>query len=161
MSRASSDDEGYAVYEITNLVADLGAASGASYLDYQHTYLEQKVEDELNELFESSKKDAEDDESVTAISVRAYKEAERFLLYIINKTSIPDIMPLDDGGISFEWRQGNEKIFTMSIYGDGHYIYSGIFAANDRERGTKRFLRMAPWCSRELLNILKEHFPNV
>ena len=48
---------------------------------------------------------------------------------------MPDIMWLEDGGVGFEWRKGSEKIFTMSVYGDGTIIYGGILGNKNKISG--------------------------
>ena len=47
-------------------------------------------------------------------------------------------MPLDNGEIGLEWREG-EKIFTLSFGGDGHIVFAGIFGEESQARGILTF----------------------
>ena len=71
---------------------------------------------------------------------------ERFLK-VVNKFDagasghairFPDIMPLDNGEIGLEWREG-QKTFTLSFSGDGHIVFAGIFGAESKARGIFTF----------------------
>ena len=50
----------------------------------------------------------------------------------------PDMMPLDNGEIGLEWREG-QKIFTLSFSGDGHIVFAGIFGTESKVRGILTF----------------------
>ena len=50
----------------------------------------------------------------------------------------PDMMPLDNGEIGLEWREG-QKIFTLSFGGDGHIVFAGIFSTESKVRGILTF----------------------
>ena len=52
----------------------------------------------------------------------------------------PDMMPLDNGEIGLEWREGG-KIFTLSFGGDGHVVFAEIFGTESKVRGILAFSR--------------------
>ena len=86
------------------------------------------------------------DPELDAIPETAYKDVGRFLTFayasdygtIGRFVSLADIMPLDDGEIGIEWREG-QKIFTLSFAGDGHIVFAGIFGAENHARGILTF----------------------
>ena len=86
------------------------------------------------------------DPELNAIPDTAYKDVETFLkkINISNYgvhgqiVPLPDIMPLDNGEIGIEWREG-QKIFTLSFGGDGHIVFAGIFSEESQARGILTF----------------------
>lgn len=74
------------------------------------------------------------DKELDVIPETAYKDVDKFLKTIHKFIPFPDIMPLDNGEICLEWREG-QKIFTLSFGGDGHIVFAGIFGANHQARG--------------------------
>ena len=78
------------------------------------------------------------DQELDAIPETAYKDVERFLKTVNKFVPLPDMMPLDNGEICLEWRNG-EKIFTLSFGGDGHIVFAGIFGVNHQARGILTF----------------------
>ena len=63
----------------------------------------------------------------------------RFLKTTINKlVPLPEIMPLNNGEICLEWREG-QKIFTLSFGGDGNIVFAGVFGEENHARGILTF----------------------
>lgn len=81
-----------------------------------------------------------------AIPEAAYKDVEGFFNAIdISDYGVlgqimplPDVMPLNNGAIGLEWREG-QKIFTLSFGGDGHIVFAGIFSTESQTRGIFTF----------------------
>ena len=81
-----------------------------------------------------------------AIPDAAYEDVKRFFQAIdISDYGVlgqiiplPDVMPLNNGAIGLEWREG-QKIFTLSFAGDGHIVFAGIFSAENHARGILTF----------------------
>ena len=86
------------------------------------------------------------DPELDAIPETAFEDVERFLKAVnVSDGSafghvlrFPDMMPLDNGEIGLEWREG-QKIFTLSFGGDGYIVFAGIFGAESKARGILTF----------------------
>ena len=78
------------------------------------------------------------DQELDAIPETAYEDVDRFLKMTNKFVPLPDMMPLDNGEICLEWREG-QKIFTLSFGGDRHIVFAGIFGANHQARGILTF----------------------
>ena len=74
------------------------------------------------------------DSDLDAIPEAAYEDVDRFLKTTNKFVPLPEIMPLDNGEICPEWREG-QKIFTLSFGGDRHIVFAGIFSAESQARG--------------------------
>ena len=78
----------------------------------------------------------------------AFKDVERFMK-ALNRAYIgafgqvvhfPQMMALNNADIGLEWRDG-QKMFTMSIGGDGHIVFAGVFGPQSKIRGVFTFTR--------------------
>lgn len=106
----------------------------------------QHIEKVLQEVRVEAEEERGIDPELDAIPETAYKDVSRFLRFayasdygtIGRFVSLADIMPLDDGEIGIEWREG-QKIFTLSFAGDGHIVLVGIFGAENHARGILTF----------------------
>ena len=86
------------------------------------------------------------DPELDAIPETAFDDVERFLKTVNQSDGgtfghtvrFPDMMPLDNGEIGLEWREG-QTIFTLSFGGDGHIVFAGIFSAESKARGIFTF----------------------
>ena len=88
------------------------------------------------------------DPKVEPIPRSAFKDVEKFMK-AVNKAYIrafghvvhfPEMMPLNNADIGLEWRDG-QKIFTLSIGGDGHVVFAGVFGPQSKIRGVFTFTR--------------------
>ena len=110
--------------------------------DFDSQHIEQALQIVQTEAEEERRLDPELD----AIQETAYKDVGRFLRTIYTSgygaigrfMSLADIMPLDNGEIGIEWREG-QKIFTLSFGGDGHIVFAGIFSEESQARGILTF----------------------
>ena len=97
-----------------------------------HTGLDDQASKDIEQALQKVRAEAEEerrlDKELDAIPETAYEDADRFLKTINGFVPLPDIMPLDNGEICLEWREG-QKIFTLSFGGDGHIVFAGIFGA--------------------------------
>ena len=106
----------------------------------------QHVKKALHKVRAEAEEERGFDPELDAIPETAYKDVGRFLTFayafdygtIGRFVSLADIMPLDDGEIGIEWREG-QKIFTLSFAGDGHIVFAGIFGAENHARGILTF----------------------
>ena len=96
------------------------------------------IEKGLQKVRAEAEEERKLDQELDAIPETAYKDVERFLKMINKFVPLPDMMPLDNGEICLEWREG-QKIFTLSFGGDGHIVFAGIFGANHQARGILTF----------------------
>ena len=119
-----------------------------------------EVELLLKEIMQEADEAAKENPEAQAIPRAAYDESLSVLKVILRDVSMPDLMGLEDGGICFEWRKGPEKIFTLSLYGNGYVIFVGIFGEKDKMRGVTPLLGKRTQIPRTLLEIISEHFPN-
>lgn len=86
------------------------------------------------------------DSELDAIPETAFDDVERFWKTVNQSDGgtfghtvrFPDMMPLDNGEIGLEWREG-QTIFTLSFGGDGHIVFAGIFSAESKARGILTF----------------------
>ena len=97
-----------------------------------HTGLDDQTRKDIEKILQKVRAEAEEerglDQELDAIPETAYEDADRFLKTIHRFVPLPDIMPLDNGEICLEWREG-QQIFTLSFGGDGHIVFAGIFGA--------------------------------
>ena len=107
-----------------------------------HTDLDDPAPKDIEQALQKVRAEAEEerrlDQKLDAIPETAYEDVDRFLKTINEFVPLPDIMPLDNGEICLEWREG-QKIFTLSFGGDGHIVFAGIFGAEHQARGILTF----------------------
>ncbi len=97
-----------------------------------HTDLDNQASKDIEQALQKVRAEAKEerrlDQELDAIPETAYEDVDRFLKTINGFVPLPDMMPLDNGEICLEWREG-QKMFTMSFGGDGHIVFAGIFSA--------------------------------
>ena len=106
----------------------------------------QDIEKALQKVRAEAEEERRIDPELDAIHETVYKDVDRFLRTIYASdygtigrfVSLADIMPLDNGEIGLEWREG-QNIFTLSFGGDGHIVFAGIFSAENHARGILTF----------------------
>ncbi len=107
-----------------------------------HADLDDLAPTDIEKALQKVRAEAEEerrlDQELDAIPETAYQDVDRFLKTINKLVPLPDIMPLDNGEICLEWREG-QKIFTLSFGGDGHIVFAGIFGAENHTRGILTF----------------------
>ena len=95
---------------------------------------------EIKALLEQLRRDTEhlvDDPDAVRVPEEAYQEAESVLQNIAAVSlPAPDVMCLENGGIGLEWRKSSQ-IVTVSLYGDGHAVFSCILGDKDELHGVK------------------------
>ena len=96
------------------------------------------IEQALQKVRAEAEEERRLDQELDAIPETAYEDVDRFLKTVNKFVPLPDIMPLDNGEICLEWREG-QKIFTLSFGGDGHIVFAGIFGAEHQARGILTF----------------------
>lgn len=103
-----------------------------------HTDLDDPAPKDIEKILQKVRAEAEEerrlDQELDAIPETAYEDVDRFLKTVNKFVPLPDIMPLDNGEICLEWREG-QRIFTLSFGGDGHIVFAGIFGAGNQARG--------------------------
>ena len=77
---------------------------------------------------------SEVDPETETIPRTAYDEAIFILIPMAAHVPMPEFTWLIDGGLGMEWRH-EDKIFTLSLYGDGHVIFTGIFGDENEMSG--------------------------
>ena len=100
----------------------------------------------LRKVREESEEKIKLDSKLDPIPRSAYKDTERFLKAVNNAyigafgqmVRFPELMPLNNADIGLEWRDG-QKIFTLSIGGDGHVVFAGVFGPQSKIRGIFTF----------------------
>jgi hypothetical protein len=68
----------------------------------------------------------------------------------------PDVTPLPNGEIAFEWRVRHEIYFTISVSGVS-LGYAGVFGGSSKKYGEERFFDALP---PSIQSILLEYFPS-
>ena len=128
--------------EVSMVETNYGECCPTDLDDFAPEHLEialQKVRLETEE-------EREIDPELEAIPQSAFEDVERFLKAVSKSDGgtfghvlrFPDMMPLDNGEIGLEWREG-QKIFTLSFSGDGHIVFAGIFSTESKVRGILTF----------------------
>ena len=84
--------------------------------------------------------------------IAAFQLVEVLPEYILT----PDVTPLPNGEIAFEWRVGQEIYFTISVSGVS-LVYAGVFGGSCRKYGEERFFDALP---QSIQSILTEYFPS-
>jgi len=120
------------------------------FLEFTRTDLDdsdsQQIEQALQIVRTEAEEERELDSERDAIPEKVYEDVDRFLRAVYKSDygalsqiiPLPDIMPLHDGEIGLEWREG-QKIFTLSFGGDGYIVFAGIFSAENHARGIITF----------------------
>lgn len=109
-------------------------------------WVPQHIEKALQKVRSEAEKERKLDPELDGIPEGAYQDVKRFLKTLHKShygtlgriASLADIMPLDNGEIGIEWREG-QKIFTLSFSGDEHIVFAGIFSAENHARGILTF----------------------
>lgn len=104
------------------------------------------IDKALQEVRVEAQEERKFDSELDPVPETAYKDVGRFLRGIYTSDygsngrlmSLADIMPLDNGAIGIEWREG-QKIFTLSFAGDEHMVFAGIFSEESKVRGVLTF----------------------
>lgn len=109
-------------------------------------WISQHIEKALQKVRAEAEEERRLDPELDSIPEAAYQDVKRFLKTLHNSdygtfgrmASLADIMPLDNGEIGIEWREG-QKIFTLSFGGDEHIVFAGIFSEESQARGIFTF----------------------
>ena len=105
-----------------------------------------RLEIALQKVRAEAEEERRPDPELDAIPETAFDDVERFWKTVNQSDGgtfghtvrFPDMMPLDNGEIGLEWREG-QTIFTLSFGGDGHIVFAGIFSAESKTRGIFTF----------------------
>ena len=128
--------------EVSAVQTDYGECRPTDLDAFDPKHLESVLQKVRAEAVEERRQDPELD----AIPESAFEDVERFLK-AVNKSDggtfghvlrFPDMMPLDNGEIGLEWREG-QKIFTLSFSGDEYIVFAGIFSTESKVRGVLTF----------------------
>ncbi|MCH8294272.1 hypothetical protein IH992_24585 [Candidatus Poribacteria bacterium] len=88
----------------------------------------------LNEVMQEAKEISQLDSDTESIPQQAYEDTKTILRSVPYDTLSPEFTWLIDGGIGIEWVE-DDKIFALSLYGDGYVIFVGIFDEQHKIRG--------------------------
>lgn len=94
-----------------------------------------------------------DSEGGLPISSSSRSLAEKFVDLIPDSVSIPAITPENSGGYSFDWQQGKDMLFSVSLI-DERAIFAGIFG-NEKLHGELRIQDEMP---EQIFRILERFF---
>jgi len=96
----------------------------------------QKAKDLIKRLREESKAEVEHDQELIPINSKAASDAEELLKTLLFVLPIPEIdWEEDEGFINLSWRISPDDIISALIRGNGHVIFSGVFADNSAVDG--------------------------
>ena len=99
-----------------------------------------KILNSLAEIKEKCSIDNWDGYGAKAIDIRSFKEAERFIRALLPyEIPIPEANVDPDGEISFEWYEGPNRLFTISIGANGMFNYAGLFGNITKIHGAEYF----------------------
>ena len=105
---------------------------------------------EVWEIMQTCSKQGWDGYDADPISPESGMRAEQLIGLLPEGIQAPSVIPEPTGDIALEWFRGNEKHFTLSITGPT-LVYAGIFGGSDKSYGEKRFLRVLPPATLEIL----------
>lgn len=88
---------------------------------------------ELNRIYLEYGQANWDGEGALPISIKAYREAEKFIAYLRRDLPFPEIFPEKSGEIGIDWRF-KEKIVYLTIKEGGYIIFVKISSQNNRQR---------------------------
>ena len=77
------------------------------------------------------------------VDVATIGHALRFLTFLPNSLSRPDLMIHPDGEIAFEWHLDPRRVLTISLNPSGRLSYAGLFGFN-KAHGTEYFDEYLP-----------------
>ena len=96
----------------------------------------QKAKDSIKKLREESEAEAEHDQDLIPINPKAASDAEKLLKTLLFMLPIPEIdWEEEEGFINLSWRISSDDIISAVIRGNGHVIFSGVFADNSAVDG--------------------------
>lgn len=97
---------------------------------------------EIEEIYSTHNTDNWDNEGAYAISLSAKNTANFLIDLIPDNTLPPTIYAEETGDISFDWRVGENIIFSISASEDS-FIYAGIFGG-EKKNGAVKFTDELP-----------------
>lgn len=93
---------------------------------------------DLEEVYQECQTDYWDGYGGRAVGLTAFEEAQRFCELLPFSVPSPEVAADPDGEIAFEWRQGPDGAFSVSIGPNHRLTYAGIFGPN-RVHGVEHF----------------------
>lgn len=87
-----------------------------------------QLKERVEEYVERCSKDGWDGEDAFPILNPSKKMAELFIDLIPESVVVPDVEPENTGNFSFDWNEGKNRIFSISIYPD-KAIFAGILGS--------------------------------
>ncbi len=97
------------------------------------------VRTELDVIYEACSSDNWDGYGALAVTAGAYREAKVLLSTIPSSMEIPEVGADPDGAIGFDWSNGKDRIFTLSVNGKGLIFYAGLLGKGNKAHGTEVF----------------------
>lgn len=94
---------------------------------------------DLADIYDECSEYGWDGYDATPVTAASYKEAGIFLNTLSTQTPVPEVLPLPDGGIGFQWSNGADRIFTVSTSGKGVLVYAGLLGKGRKRHGTEDF----------------------
>lgn len=146
--RLSASTEYRATHESTIITAE----------DFHESLFQERLKELMSESHELAAS-----EGGIPISEGVLIDAMRVFGFLSYRIEQPDIVWLEDGGVSLEWRSSDGKLLTVSVYGDGHIIWGGLLGKGNfiksicspiARKGTSRPSQSIQYLS----GTLKEHF---
>ncbi len=95
--------------------------------------------DLLREVYLECAMDNWDGYSAKAVTAGAYEEAITLLNSLPHHVPLPELEPEPDGSIGFEWENGANRVFALSVNGKGTIVYAGILGKGNKAHGTEVF----------------------
>lgn len=103
-----------------------------------------EVIESLNEIYVECSQPNWDGYGAIPIYASAYEEATRFLKSLPRDVASPEVLPEPDGSVGFEWDNGKDRVFTVSLSGRGSIVYAGLNGKGSKAHGTEVFDDSAP-----------------
>lgn len=83
--------------------------------------------------------------------------AQRLLLSLPTHLPPPELSLDTDGEIVFDWMGSGNRMFTMTLRGDGRLSYAARISDTDKDHGTKAYLDSIPSVVLDLVQKVTSH----
>jgi hypothetical protein len=98
----------------------------------------------LEELYEETSVDNWDGYGARAVIPSTYEQATRFLNRLPTTVPDPEVSADPDGEISFEWRAGPWRVFSVSVGPTGRLTWAAFFGRTRHTHGAEPFISELP-----------------
>lgn len=110
--------------------------------------------DDLDEILQSCSRAGWDGYDAEPVSLESVVSVHQVINALPDHINVPSVVPEPDGEIALEWRNGDQKYFSVSVSAR-RLAYAGIFGGVSKKYGEERFFGTIPAA---IVDILTRYF---